>query len=338
MTIQFNFTKKHLAIIIALLVVIAGLIWYLQRDNKKQASNLSGTEVNYEEQQQELKDLRALAEKSGVVAAYAKVKEQYGANQVTGHDYAHFIGKLAYEQMKNDSFSVCDSEFGFGCFHGLLEALVRDQGIGGFDIARTSCNKLASPGQVASCLHGLGHGVMGYKGNIDKAIDECKNFATNERIYCYDGSYMEYYTGVMEDFSKAQNIDENNPWQFCLGQYSEAQSQCVRNQTLGLVYKSGMNAKIAGQCNVLKKDLQEYCVSTVGLYAAQSSGVNIVAVKTVCKNFTGAAQYSLCVQSSAREFVFQNNVPMAERLCSSDTAIKQACDAAVTQIRKEYNR
>jgi hypothetical protein len=334
--IQINLTTKHLIIFVALLVIGAGLIWQPWKKDAKQASP-SG-EVNFEEQQQELKDLKTLSQKEGIVAAYAKVKKDWGTNQVQGHDYAHYIGKLAYEQLGDSGFSVCDSDFGFGCYHGLLEELVRDQGTAGFAVARKSCNALASEGQVASCLHGLGHGVMGYTGNIGRAIAECKTFAQNERPYCYDGSYMEYYTGVMEDFSQANHIDSAKPWEFCLSQDAEAQSQCVRNQTLGLVYKSGSVATIASQCNLLSASLVEFCTGTVGLYAVQSSGANIAGVKKVCANFTKPEQYSSCVLSSAREFVFQNNIPSAEQLCSSDQSIKRSCDAAIAEIRKQYNR
>ncbi len=339
MTIKFNLTKKYGFIFILLLLLIVGGIYYYQKSGN---DKLGTTEdlVDFEEQQQEIKDLREYAEANGVEAAYAKVKQQYGSNQVAGHDYAHVIGRIAYEQKNVDGFAICDTEFGFGCYHGLLEALVRDKGPSGFDIARQGCNKLVASGQVASCLHGLGHGVMGSAGNIDKAIEQCKQFGDAERAYCYDGSYMEYYTGVMEDYSKGTAaIDENDPWKFCLDQYSEAQNQCVRNVTLAMAYQVmiGPDRTIA-YCSSVSETLRSSCVGTMGLYNVQVNGPNTEAVSALCKKFTAKDQYQLCMESSAREYVFQNNIPLAEQLCARDATIKRTCDAAVAQIKLEYQR
>ncbi len=339
MTIKFNFKKIHGIILLLVLIVIAGGVYYYQKSHKLVNATKNST-IDFKEQQQEVKDLRAYAEKNGVVAAYEKVKTDYGNNQVAGHDYAHVIGRIAYEQKGVEGFSVCDTNFGFGCYHGLLEALVRDKGSAGFEIARQSCNKLGASGQVASCLHGLGHGVMGSTGNIEKAIEQCKQFSDSERAYCYDGSYMEYYTGVMEDYSKGTAaIDQNDPWKFCVSQYSEAQGQCVRNLTLSMAYQGAIGAdKAITACGTLPTSLTSLCVGTIGLYAVQINGARIDSVRALCKKFTISDQIRLCLESSAREYVFQDNVPWAEKLCASEPLYKKTCDAAVEQIKKEYQR
>lgn len=335
MTIKFNITKKHIAIAAVVTLVALGLTVYLQRQARRATTD---SPIDFKEQQTEIQSLREYAAKNGVVAAYEKVKVEHAANQAAGHDFAHVIGRIAYEQMGTDGFSVCDSNFGFGCYHGLMEELIREKGPSGYDIARSSCNKLAGVGQIASCLHGLGHGVMGSVGNITKAIEQCKTFADNERAYCYDGSYMEYYTGVMEDYTKGQQvIDKNDPWKFCLGQYAEAQTQCVRNVTLTMAYRPEYGSDLAiAKCGELSDALRTSCVGTIGLYAVQANGIELEVIRGVCQKFPEKAQYASCMESSARELVFQGNIPKAEQLCTTDSAIRKTCEAAVAQMKIDY--
>src|SRR6185503_12307558 len=171
MKVNLNIGKKQIIIIlIGLAVIAAGLLWYFNPSDKPAAE----TPVpNFAEQQAVIGSYEEIAKAQGVAAAYAKLKADYATRQTEGHDYAHVIGRLAYEQMSNNGLSICDTDLGFGCYHGFFEALIHDQGTSGFAVATSSCNKLALSGQVASCLHGLGHGVMGLRGEINKAIDDC---------------------------------------------------------------------------------------------------------------------------------------------------------------------
>lgn len=328
------FTKKiALFGLIILPIVAAGLLWfYWTSENRNQNSDESL--ISFEEQQKVIGSYEDIAKQQGAAAAYAKLKADYASRQAAGHDYAHVIGKLAYEQLSNDGLSVCDADLGFGCYHGFFEALIHDQGTTGFSVATTACNKLGLSGRVASCLHGLGHGVMGLRGEISKAIVDCKTFKDSERIYCYDGAYMEFYTGIVKTDRSSLKIDANNPWQFCLAQYAEAQGQCVRNHTLSSLYQ-GNQSKIAAWCVKLGTTAREQCSGTTGLWAVQSNSA-LDAIAGICDDFTNTTDHQNCLIFAGRELVFQHKSDDARKLCQSDPAILKPCTEAIDQMAREY--
>lgn len=333
MQVNLTISKKHIVItIVALLIVAAGLLWFLKFDDAQTAQE---SFPDFEAQQEVIGTYQELAKSKGVAAAYAKLKVDYASRQTEGHDYAHVIGKLAYEQMGNEGVSVCDTDLGFGCYHGLFEALVRDQGTAGFAIATDSCNKLGLPGLVASCLHGIGHGVMGLRGNIGKAIDDCKTFKDSERTYCYDGAYMEYYTGIVDVDRSTLQINTSDPWQFCLGQYAEAQSQCVRNHSFSALYQ-GHQPEIAMWCGKLTNSAaREQCSGTTGLWAVQANS-NLEEVRSICGSFVDTTDKRNCLVYAGRELVFQRRADQARELCQSDPSIIQSCTEAIDQMAREY--
>ena len=335
MQVQFSLSKKYVVVIlIGLAAVAAGLIWYLSRPQPAPSSSEQSSAPNFAEQQAIAGSYEEIAKSQGVAAAYAKLKVDYATNQAAGHDYAHVIGKIAYQQMGDKGLSICDSDLGFGCYHGFFEALIHDKGTPGFVVATTACNKLGLSGQVASCLHGLGHGVMGLRGDIAKAIDDCKTFADNERIYCYDGAYMEYYTGIVQTDRTALKIDPKNPWRFCLAQYSEAQGQCVRNHTLSAL-SAGNQSQIAAWCAKLEGAMREQCTGTTGLRAVQTNPA-LESISAICGAFTEKSDRQTCLVFAGRELVFQHKAEDARKLCQSDPAILKSCTEAIDQMAREY--
>jgi hypothetical protein len=286
----------------------------------------------------DIQAIKGMAEQQGAAAAYDYLKQEWKDRQVQGHDLSHVIGRIAYQQLGDKSFAVCDSNFAFGCFHGLLEELIKQRGEAGFATATAACNKLQLSGAVASCLHGIGHGVMGYKGDVGIATATCQKFAQQERNYCYDGVYMEYYTGIMKSGAKPQ-VNPGDPWQFCLVMIQESQGQCVRNQILYVLYNNSAEVKSAVQsCSVLPENLQAYCTPTVGLYATQVSKGKPGAAQAVCQNFSDQESRTTCIVGAAQEFVFQHYPPAtARQLCQPlDVEGKSRCQQAIEAIIEAY--
>ena len=283
--------------------------------------------------------IKSIAQKSGVEKAYEYLKQTWGNNPVEGHDLAHIIGQLAYQEKGMKGFAVCDSAFGFGCYHGLLEVLLKEDGPQAITKSRQACDTLPLAGQVASCLHGIGHGVMSYDTDIKLAVKDCGVFPDSERSYCYDGVFMEYYTGIMKLQGKNLTVDFNKPWDFCLSMPGEAQGQCVRNATFFLLY-SGPNTatSLVEACNELASQLKPYCVQTAGLYAAQTANGNIESVNNFCKNFKNQADQSSCISSAAQEFIFENKGQAAtQKLCQNLTGDWQVkCQDGISQMMKAY--
>ncbi len=286
-----------------------------------------------------IKSIQDLAKTKGVVAAYDWIKKQYGSSPTQAHDLAHIVGRLAYEQQGIKGFDVCDNQFGFGCYHGLLEILIKDKGDEAIDIARKGCTGLSLQGQVASCLHGIGHGIMAEKGNLKEAVRQCSNFPSGEQIYCFDGVYMEYYIGTMKRPGGNLSFDYQKPWDLCLSMTSASQGQCVRNATFHLLYSDSKNlSKAAGACDVLSQALRPNCLQSFGLYAAQISEGDPQPVMHVCTNFSKSADKAFCISAAAQEFIFEGKgVASSQNLCNAlEGTLKQTCMDGISQITQQY--
>jgi hypothetical protein len=131
----------------------------------------------------EAEELKRMSQQHGVQHAYEYLRQKWQRDQITGHDLAHLIGRLAYEQLGDKGFGICDTNFGFGCYHGLMAALVKQQGNPGIETARRACNSLAPRGHALSCLHGIGHGIMmDSKGELNPAVSTCQEFEPYDLI------------------------------------------------------------------------------------------------------------------------------------------------------------
>ncbi len=353
MKIKIILTKKQLIIALALLVV-GVLGWmYLKHHNpsgkfKASTSDFGGM-LQHDQQtattanpasSAEIAYIQDLAKQKGGAAAYAYLKDQWKNKQAQGHDLAHVVGRLLYQEQGIKGLAVCDSNFAFGCYHGFLEDLVKKQGEGGLASAEQGCKDLGLPGVVASCIHGIGHGVLGYKGDITAALPLCQQFPQTESSYCFDGAFMEYYNGIMESSTKI-SIDYSNPWKFCLGMINETQGQCVRNQIFYMLNSTPEKlAPAIKTCAQLTDSLKTFCITSVGLFATQHSEGNPKSAGAVCKNFSASVDQNACVTGSAQEFVFEQfPVATARQLCSSlDQVGSQVCLNAVEGIAKDYGR
>ncbi len=287
-----------------------------------------------------LEEIRKVAQTSGAKVAYELVKERYLNDPVKAHDLAHLTGLLAYEEQGASGFAVCDNNFAFGCYHGLFEALIRKEGDKGINLARQACHSLSPGGRVVSCLHGIGHGIMGFQGQLDKALAECEAFPFNEQIYCFDGSYMEYYAGVMEERAKGLNISLDKPWEFCLGKLGASQSQCVRNHTLFLLYQGPDTRKaVIESCDQLASSLKSFCVESVGLFAAQTASGKPQVAQEICGGFLSHSDdQAVCQIASAGEFVFQGRgISLSQEVCRGLSAVWFAsCQAEINETAALY--
>jgi hypothetical protein len=118
-----------------------------------------------------------------------------------GHQLAHALGREALTTSKGDPaiLGQCRPAFASGCYHGVVEALLRLRGR--VDMAELQRMCLAAGGSAAvgpvyECTHGLGHGVLGAVGlQVDTALRHC-DALTEPRlaVSCHQGVFMEAIT------------------------------------------------------------------------------------------------------------------------------------------------
>ncbi|MBY0539751.1 hypothetical protein K2P56_05000 [Patescibacteria group bacterium] len=132
---------------------------------------------------------------TGHSLAYQILKIRY-ANDTprVRHTAAHFFGERLYKDSGLSGFSVCDTDFNYGCYHGFLARAVAENGLTVISELDDACFS-ADPDRPSTCQHGIGHGILEYVGhdNLLQALTVCKTTRPVE-IYagCVAGVFMDY--------------------------------------------------------------------------------------------------------------------------------------------------
>jgi hypothetical protein len=148
------------------------------------------------------------------------------------HLSAHVFGESLYDELGTEGLTVCDSDFGFGCFHGFFTRAVSQEG---FDIVSeldASCVSAFGP-LGTGCQHGIGHGIMEYVGfdDVSTALAACKDTTQLVPLLgCTSGVFMEYRIPIVIDAGSAEFVprpyDEMNPYLPCASVPQEFQASC----------------------------------------------------------------------------------------------------------------
>jgi hypothetical protein len=284
---------------------------------------------------EEIQQVQQLAQAQGAGAAYGYVKHKYSERPQEAHDLAHVVGRISYQQDRMAGLSLCDESFAFGCYHGFMEELIHGEGETGITQARKSCEALQPEGRRISCVHGIGHGIMGYTGDPAAGVSRCSEFAPADQEFCQDGVFMEYYAGM----SPAAQPAAGQRWDFCSTMSENSQVQCVRNVILSAVGKSQEDPKqIGSDCFRLSRtDLKDTCVHSLGLAVAMHNMAEPQAVVTFCGSFPEAERVR-CVTAGAREHAFQSRtVETAQGICQKLAEPGQnSCLSAVGEMKVKY--
>lgn len=129
--------------------------------------------------------------------------ESTGLPENEQHLAAHVFGEALYAKGGEALFSVCDGEFGFGCFHGFTGAALAERGEGILPALDASCVEEYGL-QGTGCFHGLGHGLVSYFGYehdaLERALSLCETLSWKKPMSgCSDGVFMEYNFRTMEE-------------------------------------------------------------------------------------------------------------------------------------------
>ena len=83
------------------------------------------------------------------------------------------FGDALYHTTSLKGIHICDSKFGFGCYHSFLEEAITDKGLSAINDLDNECSKQFSKG--GSCQHGIGHGILSYLGDdkLSQALTLC---------------------------------------------------------------------------------------------------------------------------------------------------------------------
>jgi hypothetical protein len=145
--------------------------------------------------------------RSGLRAALDSLERQAAADSLvlrSGHQLAHALGREAVTRSGGDPavLGQCRPVFASGCYHGVVEALLKLRGRVDMAELQGMCEAAASEGArgpVHECVHGLGHGVLGAVGlDLDETLRHCDALAGPDFVVaCREGAFMEGITTAL---------------------------------------------------------------------------------------------------------------------------------------------
>ena len=242
-------------------------------------------------------------------AAWAYLKGRYVVNGrvvENVHEFAHVVGNELYRQRGLPGIAVCDDAFGFGCYHGVTEQMLLELGLDAVEQIEDECTRKFSSEQLgprSSCIHGIGHGVLSWENfDVQAALVDCDVLEPANRIYCYDGVYMEFVLG-----SSGRLIGSEDPWSLCRDLEGAKQHACGRYQLILFEQNLGWNlSRSARECaGAPTAILKEACFSSLGVAAVLRSRGEVQGVVSECSLSPTEEGRSLCMTFAAVEFVFQ---------------------------------
>ncbi len=325
---SFNIALFALCLIISLLgVAIAKHFIYPKLAFK--CSSFSNCENSIIEKKQLIKSKLSSTSPDLV---YEEIKQAYASKKTTEqHEIAHLFGQILYQQNDIDTIGVCDSKFGFGCYHGFFIEAITDKGISIVPELDQSCiRKFGRMG--LGCQHGIGHGLMEYFGpkKLVQALLVCEQLDWKKPLLgCAGGVFMEYYLPLNEQntssLSTAIPFDPLSPYGACYRVPERFRQECFYN--LGMWWNQVLNKdyqKMLDFCSLVKEPLlREHCLLGLGNAAATTSSLNTQKIKNYCDQTPLPYAQTICRAGAAWVFFTTPSVKDQSSLLCEDLPSNQ---------------
>ncbi len=227
----FYFLKPHQAN-----QVLSNSAWQLQ--SYPEIEQIKGSNWDFQKLTGFFQDL---AKQKGAEYAYhalaVAANRNYLPPNVDTHLLGHVVGDELYKQEGINGIKVCTEDLRNACSHSIVVGFLLDHGEASLPKAVATCH--LAPGGLGAytmCVHGLGHGVLGYTDyDMQKAVKLCETTGTpeygNQEIgQCVGGVTMEMMSGV----------HDHAAWLKQIGNYfkkSDPLSPC----DMGFIPKSALN-------------------------------------------------------------------------------------------------
>ncbi|MDO8408293.1 MAG: hypothetical protein Q7S95_03620 [bacterium] len=240
--------------------------------------------------------------RQGPDKAYALFKQKNDTrSQEEVHVDAHVFGKALYRAEGVQGVTVCDSAYGFGCYHQFFLSAIADKGLSVVKELDDACvAKFGLGGQ--GCQHGIGHGVFEYLAqSLPKALDVCGTMQWQEPLFgCQGGVFMEYnfptFIEATGSRPQARQFDQSHPYEPCPAVALRFRLACYYAQTEWWDKGTSLNYREMGElCAAIReKDFREICFKAIGYSAVSANGFKLDKAVTACGAMPDADSLLLC--------------------------------------------
>lgn len=305
------------------------------REQLKVCYDLGGRDSCYREAAQALYKNLGLSKTLGLL----KNNELYPEVYARCHEATHYLSRLEYEKLGSIAkvYSQCDSTCHGGCYHGTLEAYLKEKNDQkAFNLTAEFakvCGKeedFEKPIEYNECFHGLGHAAMFVTEMelIDslKLCDSVKDQKLKER--CYTGVFMENSSSSTSFDHKSKFIKADDPFYPCNALSEKYQSICWQYQSSYFAIISGQDwQKVAGLCLKVPEKYQERCFRTIGTNQVGFTS-SLQTMKEDCSLMPDGRFKDICiagvVSSLAYRFVGETE-RMIDFCMMADPSNKESC-------------
>jgi|GEM_PF-1392341 len=268
------------------------------------------------------------------------------------HDLAHLSGTLLYQDKGFTGLAFCSADFAFGCFHGFLDEAFR-KNLDHLLDAQNACLKLgqagsgppeaslAISGPVASCIHGIGHGIASFYSTTDikKALSSCRKLTSGVE-YCFDGVFMEFVRSAPPSFFKKE--DTLYPCDSLEKEFGYTYSSaCGRNQPSLLLgrFKMSFEQVIPVCLSSPSAPFKQSCIDSLGFSLASSQDSEKIIQG--CQIIGDREYIKRCIKAAAGELVFQDAPGWEQKskvVCESLPDSADECLSYVNKLASDYHR
>jgi hypothetical protein len=240
-------------------------------------------------------------------------------SQTDFHDLAHFIGSKLYEEHSSGAIALCDGSFSFGCFHGISEAWLLEYPDDIQSLTEACSNTYNKPtGPWASCIHGIGHGIVHYYSinDLNNSLKICEGLESSAQAFCADGVFMEYELNAPKTFYKSSDI------QFPCDKDMYFADQCARNQAYVWDNRFELNiSEVLSACTSFETDqMRNICMRTTGMIIVHKYPDDVEKIVESCNILENSDDVLSCLTGASVESVFSdiaNWELISKQLCNS---------------------
>jgi hypothetical protein len=271
---KLKFSKTESAVVVCLLGVIFYFFYSLVfGSSATNFSDLNGKKINWAQYNYpELEEIKGknldfrdlnnffqdLAKTEGGEYAYHSLayasEKGFLPGNVDTHLLGHGIGDILYEQMGMEGIKTCTDDLRNACSHSIVVGTFLEKGLDVLPQVVQLCKQApGGKGAYTMCVHGLGHGVLGYtEYNLRSAAEICGKTGTQEFGFrevgeCIGGAIMEMIAGVHDPdawvLQRDNYLTAEDPLSPCNQDYipASAKSICYNYLTPHLMQLAGIN-------------------------------------------------------------------------------------------------
>lgn len=244
-----------------------------------------------------------------------KNNEQFEEVYARCHEVTHYLSRNEFEKVQsiNKVYSQCDSTCHGGCYHGTLEAYLKDKGLDKEGVKREFAkicgvrDEYSSPLVFNECLHGLGHAAM-FITDMDllTSLSYCDLISGGDgRERCFGGVFMENSSSSTSFDHKSQFIKADDLFYPCNSLEEKYQPLCWRYQSSYFAEISKNNwPKVVDLCLKIPKLYQEECFRTIGTNQVGFTQDSLV-MKANCELAPEGNLQNICIVGVVSSFAYR---------------------------------